>query len=87
MIAYFVHDARKESDTIYLPAIGCFIPVDKAALERFIAVKPDFAKWTGQSCAAIKPEEFGTVVATREDPGDVCIVREDLWRERMMFYM
>jgi hypothetical protein len=35
-------------------------------------------------CAHVKPEEFGTVVATRDDQGDVCIAQEDLWRERML---
>jgi len=83
MIAYFVHDQRKKQDTIYLPDLGCFVPVNKAAMERFISVKPDFAGWTGQSCAFVKPEEFGAVVATRDDQGDVCIVQQDLWRERM----
>jgi hypothetical protein len=83
MIAYFVHDSKKASDTIYLPGLGCFVPVDKAAMERFISVKPDFANWTGQACSFLKPEEFGTVVATRDDHGDVCIVQQDLWRERM----
>jgi hypothetical protein len=52
-------------------------------MERFISVKPDFANWTGQACALVNPEEFWTVVATRDDQGDVCIVRQDLWRERM----
>ena len=62
---------------------GCFVPVDRNAMERFISVTPDFANWTGQACAFVDPEEFGTVVATRDDQGDVCIVRQDLWRERM----
>jgi hypothetical protein len=57
--------------------------VDKDAMERFIAVTPDFAKWKGQACTFVKPEEFGTVVASRDDQGDVCIVNQDLWRERM----
>ena len=83
MIAYFVHDRKKARDTIYLPDLGCFVPVDKKAMERFISVKPDFANWTAQACAVVAPEEFGTVVATRDDQGDVCIVRQDVWRERM----
>jgi hypothetical protein len=83
MIAYYVHDPRKAQDTIYLPDLGCFVPVDKKAMERFISVKPDFANWTGQACAVVEPEEFGTVVATRDDQGDVCILRQDVWRERM----
>jgi hypothetical protein len=83
MVAYFVHDKQKASDTIYLPDLGCFVPVDKAAMERFISVEPDFANWNGQACTVVTPEEFGTVVASRDDRGDVCIVRQDLWRERM----
>ena len=87
MLAYFVHDPKKYQDTIYLPDRGCFVPVDKAAMDRFIAVKPEFAAWTGTRCAVVAPEEFGTVVATRDDAGDVCIVRHELWRERMMAHL
>ncbi|MBI5579368.1 MAG: hypothetical protein HY895_09470 [Deltaproteobacteria bacterium] len=83
MIAYFVHDQQKASDIIYLPDVGCFVPVDKAAMERFISVEPDFANWRGSACSFVEPEEFGTVIATRDDRGDVCIIRQDLWRERM----
>lgn len=87
MIAYFVHDQQKMSDTVYLPDMGCFVPVDRAAMQRFISVKPDFAKWNGQVCTFVKPEAFGTVVASRDDQGDVCIVRQDLWRERMLVHL
>lgn len=87
MIAYFVHDSKKGSDTIYLPDSSCFVPVDKTAMDRFIAVKPDFANWTGRACTIDAPEEFGTVVATRDDQGDVCIVRQELWRERMLHHL
>jgi hypothetical protein len=84
MIAYFVHDERQRSDTIYIPDRGCFVAVDAGAMERFIAVKPDFAGWTGAACGFMRPEEFGTVIATRDDAGDVCIVKPELWRERML---
>jgi len=87
MIAYFVHQKRKGMDTIYIPDLGCFVAVDKAAMERFISVKPEFANWTGQACAVVKPEEFGTVAATRDDQGDVCVIDQDLWRERMLAYL
>jgi hypothetical protein len=87
MIAYFVHDQQKLSDTIYLPDMGCFVSVDKTAMERFISVKPDFAGWIGQTCTFVKPEEFGTVVATRDDQGDVCISQPELWRERMFAHL
>ena len=87
MIAYFVHNQRKNTDTVYLPDRGCFMAVDPAVMERFIAVKPDFANWTGQACAVVEPEEFGTVIATRDDREDVCIVQPDLWRERMLAHL
>jgi hypothetical protein len=87
MIAYFVHDEHKAFDTIYLPDKGCFVPVDRSAMERFISVKPEFATWNGQVCTFVKPEEFGTVVASRDDQGDVCIVRQELWRERMFAHL
>jgi len=87
MIGYFIHQEDKGMDTIYLPEMGCFVPVDKAAMERFISVKPDFAAWTGQACAAVDPEEFGKVVATRDDQGDVCVLDSDLWRERMLLHL
>jgi hypothetical protein len=87
MLAYFVHDPRKSSDTIYLPDLGCFVPVDKTLMEKFISVKPDFAGWSGQACTFLTPEEFGTIVATRDDQGDVCIVQQELWRDRMFFHL
>jgi hypothetical protein len=87
MIAYFIHEKRKGRDTIYLPDRGCFVAVDKAAMERFISVKPDLATWTGQACVQVKPEEFGTVVATRNDPGDVCVIDPNLWRKRMLVHL
>jgi hypothetical protein len=55
--------------------------------QRAQAVKPDFANWTGMRCAQVKPEEFGTVIATRDDQGDVCILKEELWRERMLAHL
>lgn len=87
MIAYFVHQERKNMDTIYLPDLRCFVPVDKTAMERFISVKPDFASWSGQACAVVEPEEFGKVVATRDDQGDVCVIDSELWRKRMLAYL
>ena len=87
MLAYFVHDPKKEKDIIVLPEMGCAVPVTPERMEAFISVSPVFARWSGDSCHGIMPEAFGTVVATREEGGDVCILKEDLWRERMDFYL
>ncbi len=87
MIAYFVHDEKNDRDVVVLPSAGCSVPVDRACIEHFISAKPDFVNWTGNACVDMSPEDFGTVVATREDAGDVCVVKDDLWRARMDYYM
>ena len=87
MIAYFVHDSKKENDIIVLPDRECAVPVDRVRLEAFISVDPMFAGWSGDACGLVSPEDFGTVVATRDDDGDVCVVDQDLWRERMEHYL
>ena len=42
MIAYFVHDSKKETDIIVLPDMRCSVAVDAERMETFISVKPDF---------------------------------------------
>jgi len=87
MIAYYVHDDKKENDVIVIPDRECTIPVDKQRLEAFISVDPVFAGWPGDACGLVSPEDFGGIVATRDDDGDVCIIHHDLWRERMGHYL
>ena len=87
MIAYFVHNNDTDSDLIYLPDLQCFVPVDRGRMEAFISVEPDFASWSGEKCTVVTPEEFGGVIATREDKGDVCILNHELWKERMMLHL
>ena len=87
MIAYYVHDAKKENDVIVIPDRECAVPVDKARLESFISVDPVFASWSGDACGVVSAEDFGVVIATRDDDGDVCVIHGELWRERMGFYL
>jgi hypothetical protein len=87
MLAYYVHDDKKENDVIVLPDMGCSVPVDRQRMEAFISVDPHFASWSGDSCSDLSPEDFGTVVATRDDRGDVCVVDHDRWRECMDYYL
>lgn len=56
-------------------------------MEDFMSVNPDFSKWSGNSCSDLSPEDFGVVVATRDDTGDVCVVNHELWRRRMQHYL
>ena len=86
MIAYFVHDSKKQSDLIVLPDMGCAVNVDAERLETFISVAPVFAEWSGDACSGLAPEDFGTVIATREEGGDVCILDGDIWQDRMAHY-
>ena len=87
MIAYYVHDNKKKNDVIVLPDLGCTVTVDRQRMEAFISVNPNFADWSGEACSDLSPENFGTVVATRDDSGDVCVANHELWRERMDHYL
>jgi hypothetical protein len=37
MIAYYVHDSKKETDMIVLPDMGCSVAVDAERMETFIS--------------------------------------------------
>ena len=87
MIAYYVHDSKKETDMIVLPDMGCSVAVDAGRLEAFISVKPDFTSWSGEACGLLSPEDFGTIVASRDEGGDVCVANHDLWRRRMAHFL
>jgi hypothetical protein len=87
MIAYYVHDEKKNTDVILLPAMGCAVDVDKEKLIAFISPAPAFAKWSGKACVDVKPEDFGTIIASREEGGDVCILEAEIWPARMEYYL
>ena len=87
MIAYFVHDEKQNDDIILMPEMSCAVHVDKAKLEAFISPAPAFASWSGDTCVDVTPEDFGTVIATREEGGDVCVLKADIWQARMEHYL
>jgi len=87
MIAYFVHNKKEQVDIIVIPDLGCRVPVDAERLQAFISVRPDFKEWSGDACGHMAAEDFGTILATRDDCGDVNIVNEKLWRKRMGHYL
>ena len=87
MIAYYIHDEKKNDDIIMLPDMGCAVDVDKERMEAFISPAPAFAKWSGNTCVDVKPEDFGTVIASREEGGDVCVLKQALWQARMEYYL
>jgi hypothetical protein len=86
MIAYFVHDKKEHADTIVLPDLGCSVAVDETRLTDFISVNPTFKEWTGDACGLLTPEDYGTIVATRDDCGDVNVIKETLWHERLAYH-
>ena len=87
MIAYYVHDEKKNDDVIMMPDMACAVTVDKDKLEAFISPAPAFAKWSGNTCVDVRPEDFGTVIATREEGGDVCVLEQKIWQARMEHYL
>lgn len=87
MIAYLVTDIHSRQDTIVIPDIGCSFPVDRGRMQAFISVNPEFGGWSGDSCEGMAPEDFGTIVASRDDCGDVRVFQDDLWRDKMENYL
>lgn len=82
MIAYYV--TKKAYDSIVLPQAGRFCQVDAALLRRFLADSPDFANWPGDDLEGLKPEDFGTVIATREDDADPVIRDQETWNQQVL---
>lgn len=87
MIAYFVHDEKKNDDMIVMPDMSCAVPVDRARMETFISPAPAFANWSGDTCAEVNPDAFGTVIASREEGEDVCVLKQEIWQARMEYYL
>jgi hypothetical protein len=87
MKAFFIHDTNKQLDLMAIPETDYVVPVDRVVMEAFIAVAPDFSRYTGQRLNGLPPETFGRIVATRETDGDVCIVEESLWGRRMAHHL
>ena len=87
MIAYFVHNQKDRADIIVIPDKGCSVPVDESRLKDFISVNPTFTEWTGEACGLLTPEDYGTIVATRDECGDVNVIKESLWQDRMYHHL
>lgn len=56
MIAYYVHDDKKENDVIVIPNRECAVPVDRERLEAFISVDPLFASGREMPAAWCRPK-------------------------------
>lgn len=87
MRAYFVHDPNKDQDHMVLPDKDIVLPADRRVMNDFISPRPDFASWNGQKLHGLPPDSFGRVLATREEAGDVCILEEPLWQQRMTHHL
>jgi hypothetical protein len=83
MKAFIVHDASKQKDLLVVPEADRAVAVDRTIMEEFIAVKPDFTRFAGASLNGLPVESFGQIIASRTPDGDVCIVDEKLWQQRM----
>jgi hypothetical protein len=83
MIAYFVHHGQSSTDTIYLPEKRCCYPVDRTLLAAFLGTGPDSACWSEDGCIEVPPEEFGEVIALRDENGDMNVINHELWQQRL----
>ncbi len=87
MQAFIVHDAKKQQDLLVVPERDRSVAVDRVIMEEFIAVKPDFTRFEGASLNGLPVETFGHIIASRSTEGDVCIVDEMLWQQRMAAHL
>ncbi len=87
MKAYFVFDQEKRSDLFVTPENDRMVLADKDTMFQFISAQPDFSQWRGEPLNNISPDTLGVVVASRQEDGDVCIIEEALWQERMAFLL
>lgn len=87
MKAFFVHDAKKDDDLMVIPETGAIVNVDRDVLEMFIAVEPDFSRYSGKNLNDLPPDALGEIVATRKTDGDVCILDQALWQRRMSHHL
>ena len=74
---------KKARDTIYLPDQGCFVPVEQHRHGTVHFGHARFRQLDGPGVYLRHTRRVRDLVATRDDQGDVCIARQDLWRERM----
>ena len=87
MQVYYVYDEKKDADLVVIPEKNCMVPVDRTLMESFISVKPDFSQLQGQDLNGLPPDAMGTVLASRNEDGDVCVVEMPLWHERMSVFL
>lgn len=87
MKAYYVHNRQTGRDCIAIPENDRKITVDRDAMQTFIGVRPDFSDLTSEALNGCPPESLGTVIATRDDQGDVCVVDVVLWQQQMAAHL
>lgn len=87
MKAFFIHDSKKQHDWMVVPETDYMVPVNRDIMEAFISVQPDFSKYTGNRLNGLPPETMGKIIATRTSDGDVCIVENTIWRQRMAHHL
>jgi hypothetical protein len=82
MIAYYVK--KDEDEFIIIPETDQVISADSQSIKEFISPSACFKTWLGMHHENVKPEDFGKVIATRNDDGDIQVKDEDVWKKIML---
>lgn len=82
MTGYYL--SKGHQDTVVVPERGLATRVDRAVLRQFLADDPEFSTWQGEPLGGRPLEEFGTVLATREDAAPPTIMDQARWNDRVM---
>ena len=87
MMTYFIHNNETQADSIYIPDGECFLQVDADRMKEFISETPRFVNATAEICRIVPPEEFGGVIALRDESGNVRVLNPELWYQRLIAHL
>jgi len=79
MIAYCVE--KDGTPMIVIPDTDQVLPLDQNRLEAFISVSPCFKGWIGTHHENLDVKDFGILIATRDDDGDITLQDGPRWQK------
>ena len=83
-------DKKKKNDEgefIIIPETDQVVTADSQSLKEFISPSACFKTWIGMHHEDVKPEDFGKVIASRDDDGDIRVIDEEVWKKVMLTYI
>jgi len=88
MRAYYTHN--NAYDSIVIPGAEVAVTVTDDLLREYLEASPNFSAWRGESTGGLLPEDYGRILAIRDDdasqPNAVYVTDWRQWLDRLNFY-